>query len=148
MGLGDLLATSLVRFEQAPALAAFIFRFEVSSALAAGALEGESARGALETFARLFAEAGPLREGEFAGLVERAKRETGLKGRALLHPLRAAVTGETSGPELARAVPLIDEAARLGLAPGLVSPAQRIHLVLDHEEDAGRSPDHSRQRET
>jgi glutamyl-tRNA synthetase len=35
------------------------------------------------------------------------KRETGRKGRDLFHPLRMALTGRTSGPELAALLPLI-----------------------------------------
>lgn len=35
------------------------------------------------------------------------KRETGLKGPALFHPLRVALTGELNGPEFARLLPLL-----------------------------------------
>jgi glutamyl-tRNA synthetase len=35
------------------------------------------------------------------------KQETGLKGRALFHPLRLALTGREAGPELAKLLPLI-----------------------------------------
>lgn len=128
--LGDLLATSLERFDQVPERCGFVFGFDPVRALAAGALEGEGARAALETFAALFQEVGSLAEGTMPSLVERAKKTTGLKGRALLHPLRAAITGQESGPELSRVVPLIDEAARMGLAPGVLRPEERIRLVL------------------
>jgi glutamyl-tRNA synthetase len=37
-------------------------------------------------------------------LTERVKAATGAKGRALLHPLRAAITGRDSGPEMASLV--------------------------------------------
>ena len=40
-------------------------------------------------------------------LVEALKRRTGLKGRHLFMPLRAALTGETHGPELAHVIDLI-----------------------------------------
>ncbi|MCI4677585.1 glutamate--tRNA ligase [Rhodoblastus acidophilus] len=45
------------------------------------------------------------------------KEATGLKGKALFHPLRLALTGRESGPELAKLLPLIGRAralARLG----------------------------------
>ncbi|MBZ0139058.1 MAG: glutamate--tRNA ligase, partial [Pseudorhodoplanes sp.] len=35
------------------------------------------------------------------------KEATGTKGRALFHPLRMALTGRDSGPEMARLLPLI-----------------------------------------
>ena len=40
-------------------------------------------------------------------LVEDLKRRTGLKGKHLFMPLRAALTGETHGPELARVIDLM-----------------------------------------
>jgi len=40
-------------------------------------------------------------------LVEDLKRRTGLKGKHLFMPLRAALTGETHGPELARVLDLM-----------------------------------------
>jgi glutamyl-tRNA synthetase len=46
---------------------------------------------------------------------------TGAKGRALYHPLRAALTGEDQGPEMAALLPLIGReraSARLQLALG------------------------------
>jgi glutamyl-tRNA synthetase len=48
------------------------------------------------------------------------KQATGLKGKALFHPLRLALTGRESGPELTKLLPLIGRAkvlARLGLDP-------------------------------
>jgi glutamyl-tRNA synthetase len=38
------------------------------------------------------------------------KQATGLKGKALFHPLRLALTGHESGPELAKLLPLIGQA--------------------------------------
>ncbi|MGB5064463.1 MAG: glutamate--tRNA ligase, partial [Candidatus Competibacter sp.] len=40
-------------------------------------------------------------------LVEDLKRRTGAKGKNLFMPLRAALTGETHGPELARVLALL-----------------------------------------
>ena len=43
----------------------------------------------------------------YQSLVEELKRCTGLKGKNLFMPLRAALTGETHGPELARVIDLM-----------------------------------------
>jgi glutamyl-tRNA synthetase len=43
----------------------------------------------------------------YQSLVEDLRRRTGLKGKALFMPLRAALTGETHGPELARVLTLL-----------------------------------------
>ena len=50
---------------------------------------------------------GPQTWGEWTGALKAA---TGLKGRALFHPLRLALTGRESGPELAALLPLIGAA--------------------------------------
>ena len=41
----------------------------------------------------------------------RVKERTGQKGKALFHPIRVALTGESGGPELDLAVPAIDRGA-------------------------------------
>ena len=127
--LGELLATSLARFDQAPARCGFLFLFSPEAALAAGALEGEGVK-ALDVFASLFERAGGVAPGSVPAFIEGAKAASGLKGRQLLHPLRAAVTGEQSGPDLARLLPIVEGAAALRVAPGLDGPAARIRRVL------------------
>ena len=57
-------------------------------------------------------------------LVEDLKRRTGLKGKHLFMPLRAALTGETHGPELARILELLPpELTRRRLEACAGSPA-------------------------
>jgi len=54
-------------------------------------------------------------------LTDTLKATTGRKGRALFHPLRLALTGRDSGPEMKTLLPLIGEAearARLERAAG------------------------------
>ena len=130
--LGDLLATSLERFEQTPELAGGVFAFSPAAAIERGALEDPSAPAALGAFAAIFEEALVTDPAAASGAIDRAKRETGLKGRALLHPLRLAVTGRDSGPELVRYLPLIERAAGLGLTPSVPGLAGRIRLVLEN----------------
>jgi glutamyl-tRNA synthetase len=48
--------------------------------------------------------------GEWTGEL---RRQTGRKGRELFHPLRLALTGRDSGPELAALLPLIGRARAL-----------------------------------
>jgi glutamyl-tRNA synthetase len=47
---------------------------------------------------------------DFDEFVDRLKVRTGLKGKALFQPLRAALTGRLDGPELALLVPLMGAA--------------------------------------
>ena len=44
---------------------------------------------------------------DYKALVNHIKQETGAKGKALFHPLRAALTGELDGPEMAQLVMLL-----------------------------------------
>lgn len=44
---------------------------------------------------------------DFRSLSQMVKQDTGLAGKALFQPLRAAFTGELDGPEMARLLPLI-----------------------------------------
>lgn len=56
----------------------------------------------------------------FRSVAGRVKDRTGLKGKALFHPIRVILTGTYEGPELDLIVPAIDQAADLrdsGLAP-------------------------------
>ncbi|PPD09240.1 MAG: glutamate--tRNA ligase, partial [Methylocystis sp.] len=46
------------------------------------------------------------------------KTATGRKGKALFHPLRLALTGAESGPELAALLPLIGHAKALARLTG------------------------------
>jgi glutamyl/glutaminyl-tRNA synthetase len=57
----------------------------------------------------------------FRAAVARIKAHTGQKGRALLHPIRLALTGLAEGPELDVIVPAIDRAAALAPESGLRS---------------------------
>jgi glutamyl/glutaminyl-tRNA synthetase len=61
-------------------------------------------------------------------MTERLKTSTGLKGKALFHPLRLMLTGMESGPELVRAIPLIQHASEVD--PGVLSPLQRAERCI------------------
>lgn len=55
----------------------------------------------------------PYDEGTWAAWTETVKAETGRKGRALFMPLRHAVTGRKSGPEMADVMPLLQTKPRV-----------------------------------
>ena len=56
-------------------------------------------------------------------------RALGLKGRALYHPIRVALTGAEKGPELDRLVPIIEEGAGLPLPSKVLSCLERAERV-------------------
>jgi glutamyl-tRNA synthetase len=59
---------------------------------------------------------------------ERLKKATGLKGKELFMPLRLAVTGLDHGPELVRAIPLLQHASEVD--PGVLSPLARVERCI------------------
>jgi len=77
---------------------------------------------------------GPLTKETFRAAAGRVKDKTGLKGRALFHPIRVALTGLESGPELDLAVPAIDRGAMLPSSAGvppIPSCADRARAIAD-----------------
>jgi nondiscriminating glutamyl-tRNA synthetase len=59
---------------------------------------------------------------------ERLKTATGLKGKNLFMPLRLALTGLEHGPELVRAIPLLQHASESD--PSVLSPLARVEQLL------------------
>jgi glutamyl-tRNA synthetase len=74
-------------------------------------IEGEIAPQALEpefgAAARAALPPEPWDESSWGVWTQNLKQATGLKGKALFHPLRLALTGHEAGPELAKLLPLI-----------------------------------------
>ena len=61
-------------------------------------------------------------EGPWKQLSDRTKEATGAKGRSLFHPLRAAITGRDSGPEMA---PLVEQIGKERTLRRLQAAAKR-----------------------
>lgn len=69
----------------------------------------------------------------FRALAGRVKDRTGLKGKALFHPIRVLITGAHDGPELDVLIPAIDRAASLPADSGLRAVSgcrERVDLAL------------------
>jgi glutamyl-tRNA synthetase/nondiscriminating glutamyl-tRNA synthetase len=123
---------SVDRLEEVPERVAFIFDWPAERARQLVRAEPDGPR-AVAAFAAAVAEAGPLDREKFRAAAARAREVTGLKGRALFHPIRVALTAADSGPELDLAVPAIDRGAALSSTSGLVairSCAERAELAV------------------
>lgn len=82
-----------------------------------------------ETLAEeLRANGAPRDEASYKAMVERLKNATGLKGKNLFMPLRLAMTGLEHGPELVRAIPLIEHASQVD--ERVLSPLARVERIL------------------
>lgn len=112
---------SVDRLEEIPERVAFLFEWNAGEAAALTRQEADGAR-AVAAFADVVD--GPLLDREaFRAAAATVRERTGLKGRALFHPLRVALTGLESGPELDLAVPAIDRAAVLPGESGVLRVA-------------------------
>jgi len=105
---------------QLPVKSAFIFGIDPDAAHAeaenAAILTADSARTVLTEFAsRVRTHNGPVSPEDFKRWVNEIKFATGIKGKELFHPIRIALTGNHSGPEFDKVIPLIEEGAELGL---------------------------------
>jgi glutamyl-tRNA synthetase/nondiscriminating glutamyl-tRNA synthetase len=113
---------SVDRLEEIPDRLSFLFAYDAREALlrppVAEVLHEPGARDVIAALAEEIT--GPLIDREaFRAMASRVKERTGQKGRALFHPIRVALTGESGGPELDLTVPAIDRGAQLSQDAGL-----------------------------
>jgi nondiscriminating glutamyl-tRNA synthetase len=123
---------SVDRVEEIPDRVTTIFRWDEARAAELVRLEPDGPR-AVAAFHQEIAQVGPLDRERFRAAATRARQSTGLKGRALFHPIRVAVTAADSGPELDLAIPAIDRGAALGADSGvkpISSCAARVAAVV------------------
>jgi len=62
----------------------------------------------------------------FREFAKAPQRETGKKGKDLFHPLRVAMTGANSGPELEKLILIFEEGAKPQLADPVKSTGKRL----------------------
>ncbi len=131
-GLLPMAVGSVDRLEEVPERVAFVFTWAAAAAARQVAAE-PGGREAVTAFADEILARGPLDRDRFRQAAAAVRERTGLKGRALFHPLRVAVTGAVSGPELDLAVPAIDRGALLPAGAGILpvpSCADRVRAVV------------------
>jgi nondiscriminating glutamyl-tRNA synthetase len=111
------------RLDQVPNRLRFLWEFDARLAVTrpdvAEILGEPGAVDVIEALARELSTAPRLTREGFRAVAERVRQTAGRKGRALFHPIRAALTGRTGGPELDMAVPAIDRGAELPESSGV-----------------------------
>ncbi len=90
----------------------------------------DSAQEVVMELRRQLAQVDELNEATLARVLARVKEQTGAKGKALFHPVRLALTGMKSGPDLKTLVPLIEEGSHLDLGRPIPGIDERIACVL------------------
>ena len=131
--LALLYAERLPRMSDLAKESAFLFEFDAARALADAevrrTLDDPKLRAVIEALVRRLGP-DPLTAQRFQILADEVRRETGAKGRDLYHPMRVALTGASSGPEMVKLLPVIEEGSRLPLRKRVASCAERARAVL------------------
>jgi glutamyl/glutaminyl-tRNA synthetase len=81
-------------------------------------------------FLRLADEKERLTPETYREIVGQVKDATHQKGRNLFHPIRAALTGRDSGPEMEKLFPLYEVGSRLDLPRKVMSSRERLRAIL------------------
>jgi glutamyl/glutaminyl-tRNA synthetase len=138
----ELIRESICRLDQIASsdavkvLVGFAPEATLTSGEPARELREESARRVIREFLDLLPPGARLSREEYSRTASETGRRTGARGRSLYHPLRLALTGLPSGPELARIVPLIEEGADLQLPIAVPGCRERCQEVLQIFEKA------------
>jgi len=109
-------AASVDRLEQIPARLKFLFDYSAARALEVPTVRAEAlaSRSVIDALAEELSASNRLLDKEaFRAAATRVRERTAQKGKALFHPIRLVLTGETEGLELDLAVPAIEAGASL-----------------------------------
>jgi len=138
-----LLAERMDRFAELPALFRPLFDFspEAMDEESKKEISSDTVRTVIRAFAAKIRPAEEFSYAEFARIAEEIKKETGLKGKNLYHPLRLALTARPSGLDLDKFIPIVEEGSRLRLPARLLSCARRVEKFMDFlDRQTGLAP--------
>jgi nondiscriminating glutamyl-tRNA synthetase len=81
----------------------------------------------------------------FAAIAQEIKAATGCKGKDLYHTLRIALTARSSGLDLDKFIPLVEEGSILDLPQPIKSCSQRVSEFLGFLRKSGLQPDRDKE---
>lgn len=141
----DAVRTHADHLDQLPKETSIIYGFETDppelDADARETLRHAPALAVAREFARLVEEQEVVTIEAYKEILGKVKAATGQKGKSLFHPIRAALTGRGSGPELEKLIPIYEEGSRLDLPRRVMSCSERLRAVLssfDRDLDGDR----------
>ena len=130
----DLTKTHVDHLDQLPREAGIIYGFEKDppeiDADAREALGNPEGKAVAREFMRMAVEKESLSPESYREIVAQVKANTRQKGRNLFHPIRAALTGRGSGPDLEKMIPLLETGSKLNLPRKVMSCRERLHAIL------------------
>jgi glutamyl-tRNA synthetase len=130
----DLIKTRVDHLDQLPAETGIIYGlsgdFSDIDEAARATLSAPEARAVAGEFARLVHEKETLTSESYREIVGQVKAATKQKGRDLYHPIRAALTGRDSGPDLEKLIAVYEQGSRLTLPRKVMSCRERLQAIL------------------
>ena len=126
----DAVLKNLDLLSQVPDAARIVFDFDVQLALTTPEfqelLANPAALEVLKAFIPQVLAQSTLTYARFREITKAVQKETGKKGKDLFHPIRLAVTGAASGPELEKLIPIYEEGSELPTAQHVKSVTERL----------------------
>jgi len=126
----DAVLKNISLLSELPEATRIIFEYDAARAAAAPEfqqmLAGPAAVAVLRAFIPKVVAESALTYPRFREITKEVQKETGQKGRDLFHPIRMAVTGAESGPELEKLIPIYEEGAKLSLTSPVKSVGERV----------------------
>lgn len=126
----DAVINKIDYLSQLPDAVRLIFEYDVQKAAESlgteDSVENEGPRHVLRRVTPKILEEQVLTYPRFREILKEVQKETGRKGKELFHPMRVAMTGADSGPELEKLVPIFEKGAKLDLARPIKSVADRM----------------------
>jgi nondiscriminating glutamyl-tRNA synthetase len=133
-GVIDVIKTHVDHLDQLPNESGIIYGFNASLELdpnVRALLRKAESRAVADAFIHLVGDRETLTVEMYREIVGQVKATTGQKGRNLFHPIRAALTGHESGPEMEKLIPLYEAGSRLNLPRKVMSCRERLRAVLN-----------------
>ena len=130
----DLIKTRVDHLDQLPAETGIIYGIsgaesDIESA-ARETLSTPEGRAVAENFAKLVCEKDILTSESYREIVGLVKASTKQKGGNLYHPIRAALTGRDSGPDLEKLIAVYEQGSRLALPRKVMSCRERLQAIM------------------
>jgi glutamyl-tRNA synthetase len=130
----DAVLTHLDHLSQIVAETSLIFEYDLSSANELHEIKellaDPDALSVVRSLGEELADVEEITAETFKAAAAKVRERTGRKGKALFHPIRIALTGRPSGPELDKLVPIYEIGAALALPQPVLSVRERISAFL------------------
>jgi glutamyl-tRNA synthetase/nondiscriminating glutamyl-tRNA synthetase len=134
----DAVLKNISLLSQLPDAVRIIFEFDAQRAVATPEIQellaDPAALEVLKAFIPKVLAESTLTYERFREIAKAVQKETGKRGKDLFHPIRLAVTGAGSGPELEKLIPIYEAGAKLSLGQHVKSVAERLREFAEAEK--------------